>query len=267
MDDITGQEVDLNTYEQTTEDVADQVDGSADDGDSERIKNLQREFERKLNNTADLTQKQLQQLAETQQKLLEQFSTLSTSKQESEEDLENLMYSDPKAYAAKIKEMTKNEVLQEVKKSTESYNSKTAALQSAVNEAISQFPELSQSNNPLTQRVYSIVGSDPAKIDPKDLKLAVYQAATELNIAPINQRKAAMSKNDDFSGLSSKGQKGKSPKSSNSGVLPEGVKAWAQALGLNLNDPTTKKRLEARVKRDWIKFQPVERDLNQDLED
>ena len=257
------QDVDLNTYEQESEDTAEEVETTSEE--ATRLQNLQREFDRKLQNSSEMTQKQLQQLADSQARLMEMFNSSSTSQEDTDEDLENLMYSDPKAYASKIKEMTKREVMSEVEKSSQAQSQKTAALQGAINEVISQYPELAKTDNPLTKRVYEIVGSDPAQIDPRDLKLAVYQASNELNIAPISKRNKTM-KDDDFAGLSSKGQKSKAPRTKES-KIPEGTTAWAKALGLNLKDPVTKKRLEARSKREWMKFKAVDRDLTEEFGD
>lgn len=253
---------DLNTYEQDqdTEDQEQQAE------EQDRLANLQKEFERKLQNTTAQTNKQLQALADAQNQLLAQLSSVSSSKasQAEDDDMESLMYSDPKAYAAKIEERATKKAMESIQKSTETQNQQRYALQSAINEVVAQFPELGKSDHPMTQRVYDIVGTDPSRIDPKDIKLAALQVATEMNIAPISKRNKQM-KNDDFSGLPSSSSKSKPKRSKNE--LSEGTKAWAVALGLDLRDPVTVKRLQARSKRDWLKPSAISRDLNKDLED
>jgi len=260
--DNTEEQEDLNTYPQSDSDDSEEQESP----EQVRIQNIQKEFERKLKTSTDTTNRQLETLAQSQAELLRQLQGFQNSVQSeaSDTELEDLMYSDPKAYATRLKDQAKNEALREFQQTTQAATAKTQALQGAINDAISQFPELSKTEHPMTQRVYDIVGSDASKIDPRDLKLAILQVATDMNIAPISKRTKKMS-DDDFTGLSSKGQKSKATKRAGANI-PEGTKAWAIALGLDLRDPVVQKRLEARSKRDWMTPKSINRDLNEDLE-
>jgi hypothetical protein len=217
--------------------------------ETDRFHNFQKEIDRKMQKQAEAISQQIQALVESQNSLVNQIKP-----QEETQNLDDLYYSDPKGYAEAIKEQTKKEVMKEFTKTTEAQSQRQAAIQSTISEVTAAYPELTKADHPMTQKVYEILGPNAQNSDPKDIKLAVLQAADDLSLLPASKRKKKTMNDDEFTGLTSKGQKSPASKKGDD-ELEEGTRQWAKALGLNLKDPGVMARLKARSKRsNWTEW-------------
>jgi hypothetical protein len=114
----------------------------------------------------------------------------------------------------------------------------------------SDYPELEDPNNPLTQRaneIYTALSPTERK-DPKALKSAVLEAAAEMALAPKSKRKTTQSSDSDSFSLGSKGS-GKRPVKKEE--VTDNMLQTAALMGLDVKDPKVVERLRARTKRSY----------------
>jgi hypothetical protein len=114
----------------------------------------------------------------------------------------------------------------------------------------SDYPELEDPNNPLTQRaneIYTALSPTERK-DPKALKSAVLEAAAEMALAPKSKRKTTQSSDSDSFSLGSKGS-GKRPAKKEE--VTDNMLQTAALMGLDVKDPKVVERLRARTKRSY----------------
>lgn len=117
----------------------------------------------------------------------------------------------------------------------------------------SDYPELEDANNPLTQRANEIFESlSPGeKKDPRALKTAVLEAATEFGLAPKPKRKSVQSSDSDNFSL---GSKGNSKPRGKKEEVSDNMLQTAALMGLDVKDPKVIERLQSRTKRSYGKF-------------
>lgn len=222
----------------------------SENNSSPEIGNIKAEFERKLSNT----ESQLVELKTQNEQLMAQLSSLADNiskspvQSTSDDDLETLMYSDPKKYTEMLEERAERRVLSKIEQQTKSQSEKTAIL----NSLVSQYPELSDQTNPLTKKAVEIYNSLPEgqKNSPMAYEVVVSRAASELGVAPVSKRQKS---NDDFTmpGGASEGSKRKR----SSDDIPETTKQFAEIMGLDLNNEKIKKSLEKLSKeKNWQQY-------------
>lgn len=159
------------------------------------------------------------------------------------DDVETLLYTDPKKAVEKI---TKS-----VEAKLENRLSSEQRIQQqfgdTYNKLAQDYPEITKQDSKFHQRARELVAelSDGRAYDSAALERAVYRAANELGVMPLKHRKAAESSEDDDSyvGGGSNMSSGSKRKSKEGGLDPRTI-AFAQALGQNINDPEYIKRLE-----------------------
>lgn len=185
----------------------------------------------------------------------QQQSAPATSSQSSDEELENLAYRDPKAYAARVRAEAKAEAARLVDERLSQQSNSNAIL----SQLGSEYPELNEANSELTLRAVDIY----KKMSPQDrqsplaYKAAVRDAAADLGILPKNKRKATSSSEtpDISSGSSGSGSTG-SGSSQKSKKLDANTLAFAQLLGLNTKDPKVVESITKRAQRtSWKKYE------------
>lgn len=199
----------------------------------ERLKNLQAEFSRKLDNTnAQLAQlmAKLQAPAPTQQ----------------QPDKKVSVFDDEEGYAERIKRETAAEIKRELQAQQEAQ----ARVQSTVQTILRDFPEANDESHPLTQRAREIYASlgDAEKANPAAMRTAVLEAAAEQGLKPKSKR--SDSDNDGFSLGGSGGTSKPRPKSGDQ--IDQATLEFAERLGMPINDPKYIERLkDASKRKDW----------------
>lgn len=213
--------------------------------------NFKAEMDRKLNNMSN-------EWRQSTEGLLSEIGKLSQSlpkpqaTQVSNEDLKDLVWTDPAAYAQKLEEQVEKRVNAILGKRENEYIAQQAH-QTALAKMYTEFPELGIKDSPLTTRAVEIFQgfSKEDQADPKSYKLAIQEAAMELEIKPKSKRKS--SNNDDFV-MSGEGGSGNRSTSSDS-KLPKKILDIAEAFGLDTSNEKVKARLTKNTKRNWLKYE------------
>ena len=199
------------------------------------IKNLKAEFDRK---TSNIEAKLLESNAALKQ-LLEQTKK-PEPKKETEESIKDLWYTDEEAAANKIVERA-------VSKATEVITRSSAAerrTQEVANQIYQDYPEVADQSSDLFKKANEIYAALPAeeKASPYAMKMAVKEAAMELEVKPRSKRPKV---DDSFSVPS-----GKSSRPSKTLTeVPSDVLQTAALMGLDVSNPKVKESLLARVKK------------------
>lgn len=199
----------------------------------DRIKNLQKEFDRKLTNieqTLKSSNEQLLSFLQGQQK------ANSRPAPEPEVDIENLIYTKPAEAVRKIKEDAKAEIRAELN----SRDQETAKRNSVVQSLYKDFPELAIDDHPLTKLALEKFDSLSKEYgnSPATYKAAVAEAALEQGVKPKSKR--SDEENDAYQ-LSGSSQSRGRPKKASEDISPATEMA-ARLLGV---DP---EKVKARAK-------------------
>lgn len=212
----------------------------------DRLTNLQAEFNRKLENQ----QAELKKLSDTNAALADQLKKVTpkpTPKPEpQEEPLDQLFYKDPVAHAAKIKEMTKQEMREELRREQE--------VQQRTNNVLvrlsQEYPEYADTGSELSKKTLEIFSKydDADKRDPKSIRVAALEAAQELGLKPMSKR--SDDDKDSFS-FGGNGYGGNRPTRDQNrpGKLDQRTEDLAALVGIKITDPKVKERLSQRAQR------------------
>ena len=218
------------------------VDETQDQAPQDPIAQLKGEFSRKMANT----EAKLAEVVELNKQFLEKLSAQQTQRPEpqapkTEEDLDTLIYSDPKKAAHLIKEQAKSEVMQSLSQS----QAQQSRITSTINTLVSEYPELNNQHNPLTKKAIEIYMSLPEdeRASPAAYKLAVKEAAQELNVKPLSKR--SQEEYMPQSGRSS--EETRKPKNA---VSPE-MEQMASIFGIDLSKKEVKERVLKNSSRNW----------------
>lgn len=216
------------------------------------LKNLHSEFSRKTEKLAQENQKLSSQLSEVLQILNKNTLKQAPSSQSADEDLEELAFKDPKAYAKRVKAEAAQEASTLVSRQIQAQQHS----QSVLNQLVSEYPELNEASNELTLKAVENYKnmSDEDKRSAGAYKIAVRDAAAELGVLPKNKRKSTS--NDDFalSGNASTSN----PKGNKRGEveLDQRTIAFAKLIGLNTDDKKVMESLKNRSQRkSWSKYE------------
>lgn len=231
-----------------------QAQGSEEQG-SDSVENVKAEFGRKLENI----ESQLAQQQQRNDQLLAQLQTVAaaqTAKVETQsspkEDISDLMYSDPERYTQIITqqatETAKQEALAQVQAMNAEQDQKNAVLQRLVN----SYPELADTSSQLVKEAKMVYDSfsDTEKASPLSYEVAVGRAADKIGVQKASKRSIS---SDEFAlpGGGSSSSKKRQERTS----IPEPTAAFAEIMGLDLEDKATKERLSALSNsRDWTKY-------------
>lgn len=216
-----------------------QANPSAEQQD-DPIKQLKGEFNRKIGKTNEL----ISQLVSTQTKLQEALSQISQPKKtqvqesaDSDVDMEDLMYKDPKKYANIIKETAKREAIAEMRQQFSSEEQ----VKGTIAQLAAEYPELSDSENELTKAAAEILKhvGEHERSNPRIYEYAVMKAAQKLDVKPRSKRPSAQ--DEDFASPVYSSPQQRSKKRSSESVVTQN-KDVAKAFGVNLDDPKMKER-------------------------
>lgn len=216
-------------------------EGDAASGDAssapDPITNVKAEFNRKLDNvTAELKR--------TQEAILSQLQAKAAPAAQPEVDLSDLMYKDPVKYAEIVEERAEKRIMSKLDQRTAQQTKQNTVLNSLVQE----FPELSDQNSPLFKKAvenYNTL-SDDERSSPMAYKLAVKDAAMDLDIKPRSKRQS--SDNEGYL-MGGPGSGGSNSRPARTGDLDPIMTAFAEHLGLPINDPKRKESLKKRAQR------------------
>jgi hypothetical protein len=178
-------------------------------------------------------------------------SALSPKKQEpvDEEDLEALIYKDPRAYARKVEERASKNAEAMINNKLNSQNQANQVMAKLT----SDYPELADANSELTKRAVEVYNSlsTSEKKSPNSYNLAVREAAAELGLQTKAKRKSS---GDDFM-LSGGRSGGPSSGSKRGDELSDATLEFAERLGMNIKDKKVIENLKARAgRKSWSKY-------------
>lgn len=218
---------------------------SAEETSNDLLKNMKAELDRKQDNMSA----QIDKMSSTQELLLSQLTAATSKPEQTSSDLENLMYTDPKAA---VEQITAS-VEARVEKRMDAKLNATQQQSSTISELVSAFPELNDSNHTLTKAAIAIYEKmdDTLRKNPASYKSAVYQAAVEEGFKPISKRKK--SQHDDFTFGGTNGGSSKS-RADNDQSVDNSVLATAEAFGIDIKDKATKERLKKHASRNFFKY-------------
>lgn len=241
MDDIqegsTGGEQTAETPETTTE--------------ADPIKNLKAEVNRKMENITAQLQQQNQMMNQQLQAIIE--SVKPSQKQqaaENDDELADLMLTNPKEAVKRIKSQVANEVTSNV---SNVINSKEQTTQVIAGLA-AEYPELRDNNSDLARKAVELYNSLPTgvKNTPYGSELAIRQAAAALGKVPASFRKTKTEETEDFSVSANQGSKRPTKRSAE---LDDKTLGFAQLMGLDTSDPKVMESLKQRAQRtDWNRY-------------
>lgn len=211
------------------------------------IKNLKHEFNRKIDNLTESNQ-QLINLISSLGEQAQPTSSKSDSSSKDDEDLETLMYTDPKKALAKIKKEIEGEIMGEL----DSRNKVSQEQQNVITQLVNEYPELSDSNHELTKKTMEVYSSlsDKDRSSPLAYKVAARDAAAELGIVPKSRRKGL----EDSESFSLGSHTGGASKGKSKGKVHNATLAFAEALGYDANDRKLQERLAKYSNRKFNKW-------------
>lgn len=202
----------------------------------DRVKNLQSEFDRKLQNVTA----ELQRIAAA--------IPQPAPQQQSKKKLAELAYSDEDGFERELDSRVEAKAAAIV----ENMTAKQARQNAVIQDLYKDFPEIGDMENPLTKRALEIHASLSAeeKGSPMAYKLAVKDAALELGVKPKSKRAA---NNDESFQL---GGGGNPPPRKQKEDIDTATTDFARALGVDVSDVKVKERLKNySSRRNWNKFE------------
>jgi hypothetical protein len=202
-------------------------------------------MERKFKNLTEQLQQQNQQLLQTLEKVAAPKKEAAAPPTD---DLAELQYTDPGAYARKIAEIAAEEASKRVNQTITQSNEINSTLQRLTMD----YPELQDTNSDLyktAMRNYDNM-SDGERKSAKMIQLAIREAAAEVGVQVASKRKGRES--DDFSfggdGMSSSKNNNNRKNKDDKEIAPETI-TLSQLLGQNVDDPKYKARIKKAVNR------------------
>jgi hypothetical protein len=216
------------------------ADEASADGAPDPIKNLKAEFGRKFENINEQLKAQNDELRRTLEAIVAGQSKPAAS---ADDDVDPVL--DPKAYAQRIKEETKREVMTEVTRKSELQ----AATQSEIMRIQGMYPEFSQNGSEATKLALQKFQSLPSSLKgtPEGAKMVMLEVAAEMGLTPASRRKKA--EEDEYVSGGASGATS-SARQKKSGSVDNKTLAFAELLGMDISDEKVRKNLEERGKRD-----------------
>jgi hypothetical protein len=225
------------------EDIKPPSDGQAQ-GDATGgadVKNLKAEFDRKM---SKLEAANAALLAEMQ-KLTRGGAQPPAPKNEPPKPPDP--FDDPSGYAEYIAAKAEERTMKRVEKRDED----KARLDGAVSSLYQEYPELADSENPMTKKVlerYEALPPEERK-DPRTLRLAALETAQEMGVKPKKLREES---DDDDSFTMPTGSYGQPRNKRPSNKPDQRMLDFARRVGLNIDDPKVVERLNKRSRGEKV---------------
>lgn len=222
--------------------------------EADRVKNLQAEMQRKIDNQAAALEKSAK---ETKAQLdaimaaLKPQQTAVTKPQATNKKIGDLLFDDPDAAVSEIAREVSQVVTQQVmgRVSSQDEMRNTAA------KLETEYPEFSDRTSEHYKRVEEYYKNLPQGLQgtPQGLENAAYRAAAEYGLIPKSKRQTPQS--DDFSVSSGGSARQRQSSKSKSGEMRPEQEAFASLLGAPLNDPKFKEVFKkASSRTEWNKY-------------
>jgi hypothetical protein len=213
-----------------------QVEGAKPD---DRVQNYSMEMNRKIENAV----KPLEDKINT---LLSKIAPPAKAVATSEEDLDEMLYSDPKRYARTVREQATAEARNAMQSMAQSENAKNQVL----GRLVADFPELRDQSTPFAKAALAEYESLPENLkqDPVAYELAVSRAALKQGTRPISQRS-----NDEFTLGNNSGSKPRSSAKKDDAEL-EAVLEVAKLFGKDVDSDEYKAAIKGHMNRDYFKY-------------
>lgn len=205
-------------------------DGEGTPPPADEFKNLKAEFNRKIDKVNDELKKSNQQLMEQLQSMLAPKPPKQHEAAPADDELEELLYKNPKLYTQKIEERAEKRLEDKLNKR----DAENQRLSTAITAMYQEFPELNKTDGEL----YKLAISKQTEMAKEygnsvaTMKAAVAEAALELGVKPMSKRERS---EDDFT-VDGRGSESEAPvrKRGKKDELPPNTALWAEALGADL---------------------------------
>ncbi len=231
--------------------MSDENETPAPEADSEtRIKNIQAETQRKMENLRSEFSESNQKMEQTLQTILQNIQgrqAVGKDTAAQEKKLSELIYDDPEAAVSAIEDRVTRKVLG-ASKAESSFNSAAAQLES-------DYPEFRDRNSEQFKRVQTYYNQLPQEMigTKQGLENAALRAAADFGLVTSARRKG--SSNEDFSVSSGGTSSGRKASSKASGEMAADQAAFAQLLNAPVDNPKFKEIFKKASKRsEWNKY-------------
>lgn len=172
-----------------------------------------------------------------------------------DENLEDLAFKDPRAYAAKVTERATQQATRVVNEQLQTQQRSNQIL----GQLVSDYPELNDGNSELTTKAVAIYKqmSEVERSNPLAYKAAVRDAAADLGILPKSKRKVQGDEEFQFSASNPRGENASNPsKTRKNDELDGKTAAFAKLIGLDTSKKEVVERLKSRQQRkNWSKYE------------
>jgi hypothetical protein len=164
-----------------------------------------------------------------------------------DDDMDKIMYSDPKRFAAIIQEQAETRIMERISNANAAQN----VTQTVISELAAEYPELADKNAELTKKAVTILQSLPQheQSTTAAYRFAVKQAAEDLSVKPRSKRDP-----DEFMGPSHNPYGAPRRREQSPAKIIERITPLAEAMGVDMSNPETQKRMAERAKRDFKQF-------------
>lgn len=186
---------------------------------------------------------------------MEQLIALSARSQQSasqsatgvsDDEIEDLAYKNPKAYAKAVEQRATQKASDMVNSRLQHQNDVNVVL----SQLTSEYPELGDASSDFAKKAVEIYSRMPSaqQNNPLAYKIAVRDAAAELGV--LTKSKRPKNSSDDFS-VSSSGQNSGTRESRKTDKLDNRSLAFAELLGMDVKDTKVIERIKARTNRKY----------------
>lgn len=221
--------------------------------DPERFSNFQKEMDRKFSNQ----NQQIEALLKSQQDLM---TTLSQPKKQEKSsinnDISDLIYTDPAKYAEIIEERAAKKAAETISTQNSVASKNQAKAQEVLVKLTQDYPELSDVNSQLSKKALEAFNnmSDEEKSNSAlAYKSAILEAVGDLGIKKASQRKSKDS-DVDYGDFVLSGSSNNSSRRDKKPKLDAATVAFAEQMGLDIEDKNVLKRLAGHSQRDYGKY-------------
>lgn len=232
----------------STENPAEAGDGNPSEKNERTTESVVAEFSRKTAKLAEENALLSQKLDQITNMIASrnQGGSQSSGQEQQEENLEDLIYKDPKAYARAVE----NRAVKRADEMVQSRMNTQNETQGILSQLAAEYPELNDTSSALTKRAVEIYNQLPPnqRANPLAYKIAVRDAAADMGVLTKNKRTKptedfVMDSSGSSGSASNKGAK------SGEGKMDDKSLAFAELLGVNIKDEKVMKRLQERNKR------------------
>lgn len=218
------------------------------------IKNLKSEMSRKQENITNQLNQQQAKIEAIMQAVLAQQQAQSRQASAPEKEIDPI--EDPKGFAKRVREEAKREAMQEVQQYSQSQAQQQASQQQVLNQLVQDYPELNDRSSELFIKAQEIQATmtEQERYSPTAIRAAVREAAGEVGLLPMKKRKKSDIDNFTVDSSGASQTQGQRRQAKEAELAPETL-AFAEAIGMNVNDPKYLASLKKTAQRkNWGKF-------------